>query len=518
MSLISVEFFIFFFLVCCVYFLLPARAQWVWLLIASLAFHYSRTYYAPRIYLWFLAIVLVNWAGSLFMGEEYKHSKAVYRSVLIFDILVLALFKYFSFFYEIILAAGKLFHADLTNNICDFAVFYSREYCPDKISYFALIIIAYITDVYWGKSKALKNPGKALLFASYFPLMTSGPIVTIEQMEGQLWGEKHRFSYDRCVRGMQRVLWGLFKKLVLSERLAVVVSAIYEYYEAYNGFYIPVAAALFAMQLYCDFSGLMDIVLGISEVLGITLPENFDTPFYSLNLSEFWRRWHITLGAFLRDYVLYPIQSSSAFKSLRKFCKKHLGKGYEKKYNIPLYLGLLISWFLIGLWHGGGWNYIFGVGLYMWAVIVTGELLSPVFRWLVRVLHINTECASYRLFLRIRTAILFMFGLSFFRANTLRDGFLMWKGAFTKFNPWIFFDESLLKLGLDRREWGILLCGLLLLFVVSHFSQKGDVRDAIRRQNFVARFLVFAALFVIVIVYGYYGAYYNAADFIYGRF
>ena len=111
-----------------------------------------------------------------------------------------------------------------------------------------------------------------------------------------------------------------------------------------------------------------------------------------------------------------------------------------------------------------------------------------------------------------------MFGLSFFRANTLRDGFLMWKGAFTKFNPWIFFDESLLKLGLDRREWGILLCGLLLLFVVSHFSQKGDVRDAIRRQNFVARFLVFAALFVIVIVYGYYGAYYNAADYIYGRF
>ena len=518
MSLISVEFFIFFFLVCCVYFLLPATAQWVWLLIASLAFYYSRTHYEPRIYLWFLAIVLVNWAGSLFMGESGKHNKPVYRCVLIFDILVLALFKYFSFFYGILLAAGKLFHADLSNIVCDFAVFYSREYCPDKISYFALIIIAYITDVYWGKSRALKNPGKALLFASYFPLMTSGPIVTIEQMEGQLWGEKHRFSYDRCVRGMQRVLWGLFKKLVLSERLAVVVSAIYEYYEAYNGLYIFVAAALFAMQLYCDFSGLMDIVLGISEVLGITLPENFDTPFYSLNLSEFWRRWHITLGAFLRDYVLYPIQSSLAFKKLRKFCKKHLGKGYEKKFNIPLYLGLLISWFLIGLWHGGGWNYIFGVGLYMWAVIVTGELLSPVFKWLVSVLHINTECASYRLFQRIRTAFLFMFGLSFFRANTLRDGFLMWKGAFTKFNPWIFFDESLYKLGLDRREWGILLCGLLLLFVVSYFAQKGDVRDAIRRQNFVARFLIFAALFVIVIVYGYYGAYYNAADFIYGRF
>ena len=518
MSLISLEFFIFFFIVCAVYFLLPQRAQWVWLLIAGLVFYYYISSYSITGYIIFLAIVLINWCGSLFLGEDNPKRVIAYRTVLIIDIISLVLFKYSGFLYDIILAAGKPFGADLSNDICLTIVYYTKENCPERISYFALILIAYMTDVYWGKNKAIRNPGKTLLYASYFPLMTSGPIVTFDQMEGQLWGYKHSFSYDRCVRGMQRVLWGLFKKMVLSERLAVIVSRIYDYYEAYDGLYVIVAAALFALQLYCDFSGLMDIVLGCSEVLGITLPENFDTPFYSVNLSEFWRRWHITLGAFLRDYVLYPVQRSKGFKSLRKWCKNHLGKGYEKKYNIPLHLSLLVSWFLIGLWHGGGWNYIFGVGLYMWAVIVLGELLTPFFSWLVKVLHINTECASYTLFLRVRTFILFIFGLSFFRAKTLTDGFLMWKGAFSRFNPWIFFDESFFNMGLDRREWGILVFGLILLFIVSYISQKRDVRDFIKQQNFVARLLIFAILFTMIIVYGYYGTEFNAADFIYGRF
>lgn len=518
MSIISLQFFFAFLAVCIIYFVLPAKYQWVWLLIVSLGFYYSQMYYSLAGCIYYLAIIFINWAGSLFINEDSPSRKVVYKVVLIFDIVVLVLFKYSKFLYEILLAVGKLFNSDFTNDICGKVVIYTQENCPEKISYFMLILIAYITDVYWGKNKAFRNPGKTLLFASYFPLMTSGPIVTFEQMENQLFGEKHRFSYDRVVRGMERVLWGLFKKMVISERLAVIVSRIYDYYEVYNGFYIFIAAASFAFQLYCDFSGLMDIVLGISEVLGIILPENFDTPFYSLDLSEFWRRWHITLGGFLRDYVLYPVQRSKGFRNLRKWCKNHLGKGYEKKYNIPLHLSLLISWFLIGLWHGGGWNYIFGVGLYMWAVIVIGELLSPLFGWLVKVLHINTQCASYTFFLRLRTFLLFIFGLSFFRAKTLKDGFLMWKSAFFRFNPWIFFDESLFNLGLDRREWGILIFGLILLFIVSYISQKRDVRDYIKEQNFIARLAVFAVLFVMIIVYGYYGADFNAADFIYGRF
>ncbi len=518
MSLISLEYFAFFLLVCIVYFLLPARAQWVWLLIASLVFYYSLSYYTIPGMIAFVLIILINWAGSLYMGEECSKSSTVYKSILILDIVSLVLFKYSKFLYDIILALGELFKADFSNDVCGSIVFFTQENCPERISYFALIIIAYITDVYFGRVKAFKNPGKTLLFASYFPLMTSGPIITHKDIGEQLWDKKHGFSYDRFVRGMERVIWGLFKKMVVSERLAVIVSRIYDYYEAYNGLYIFVAAAMFAMQLYCDFSGLMDIVLGCSEVLGINLPENFDTPFYSTNLSEFWRRWHITLGGFLRDYVMYPLQKAKPFEKLRKVFRKKWGRNYAQKFDLPLYLSLMITWFLIGLWHGGGWNYIFGVGLYMWAVIVLGLILKPVFSWIVKVLHINTQCFSYKMFLRIRTFFLFMFGLSFFRAKTLKDGFLMWKSAFSRFNPWIFFDESFFKMGLDRREWGVLIFGLLLLFAVSYISQKKDVRDFIKEQNFVARLFVFAFLFVMIITFGYYGAEFNAADFIYGRF
>lgn len=516
MSLISLEFFIFFLLVSIIYYILPGKLQWLFLLASSVYFYYS---FSSRIqFIEFLIIVLINWFMAIFMNEDNKHRKLVYTLTLLFDVLMLCLFKYSRFFYEIYLAIGNLFGVDFSLEFLDKVVYYSEEFSPLRISYFALIIIGYITDVYWGKNKALKNPGKFMLFAGYFPQMTSGPIVTYEQMENQLWGDKHKFSYDTFILGLERILWGVFKKIVISERCGVIVNKVYGYYEVYAGGYVFLAAIMFALQLYCDFSGLMDIVLGASECLGIILPENFNTPFYSLNLSEFWRRWHITLGGFLRDYVLYPIQRSKGFKNLRKWCKNHFGKGYEKKFNLPLYLSLLISWFLIGLWHGGGWNYIFGVGLYMWAVIVLGEICSPIFKWLVKILHINTECDSYRLFLRIRTFTLFAFGLSFFRAKTLADGFKMWKSGFSVYNPWIFFDESLYKMGLDRREWGILIFGLILLFVVSYISQKENVRAYLKKQNFVFNLVIFSLLFIMVVTWGYYGMSFNAQDFIYGRF
>ena len=178
MSLISLEFFAFFLLVCIVYFILPARAQWVWLLITSLVFYYSLCYYTIPGMISFLLIILINWAGSLFMGEECSKCSTVYRSVLCFDVIALVLFKYSEFLYDIILAVGSLFKADFSNSVCGSIVYFTRENCPERISYFALILIAYITDVYFGKMKAFRNPGKTMLFASYVPLMTSGPIIT----------------------------------------------------------------------------------------------------------------------------------------------------------------------------------------------------------------------------------------------------------------------------------------------------------------------------------------------------
>lgn len=516
MSVISLEFFVFFLTVLIIYYVLPGRFQWIWLLLASMFFYISNAEWIQ--FLFFFTYVLANWLASFFLEQSNPRRRIAYRCILIFDIALLMLFKYSSFFYQIFLAAGAVFSVKLRNPLFDQAVVYMENLAPFRISYFSLIVIGYVTDVYWGKYKPQKNLGKLVLFAGYFPQMTSGPIVQYEEMQDRLWGEKHQFSYYRLMSGLERVLWGIFKKLVISERCAVIVNTVYSYYEVYAGFYIPLAAAFFAVQLYTDFSGLMDIVIGFSEILGIELHENFDTPFYSINLSEFWRRWHITLGGFLRDYVFYPVQRSRVWRAMRKSCKKKLGKNYENKYNIPVYLGLLISWFLIGLWHGGGWNYIFGVGLYMWLVIVSGELLKPFFKWLTELLRINTKCFSWRLFQRIRTFFLFIFGLSFFRAESLSEGFQMWKAAFSLYNPWIFFNQSIYKLGLEKSEFQICLIAIALLFVVSMRQQKESVRAMLARQNFVFRLGVFAILFLLVLTWGYYGTDYQAADFIYGRF
>ena len=532
MSLISVEFFVFFILVMLVYYLLPGRFQWIWLMLAGFYFYYKNATTLQCVI--FLVFLLFNFIASVNITEEKKHAKAVFRSVIIFDVLMLMGLKYTEFFYEIYAFITGLFshtpNADLANRIINLAV----DICPPRISYFSLIVIGYMTDVYWGRVNVQKNPGKFALFASYFPQMTSGPIVQYEQMENSLLKQGQKFDFDRMIFGLERIMWGIFKKLVISERLAVMVNEIYDFYEIYPGFYIVFAAACFAFQLYTDFSGLMDIVLGFSQILGIDLPENFNTPFYSTSLAEFWRRWHITLGGWLKSYVFYAVQQTEAFRALRKFCKKKLGKGYEKKYNIPQFLGLLISWFLIGLWHGGGFNYIFGVGIYMGIIIIISELCQPIFGKIVKLLHINTEAFSYTLFKRVRTFFIFIFGLSFFRADTLSSGFKMWKSAFSVFNPWVFFDKALYGLGLNESEFNILLFSMLILLVVSMIEHKlggvpetsedkpvpqmTAVRKVLHEQNYLFRLLIFLVLFTMIVCWGYYGAEYNASDFIYGRF
>lgn len=517
MSVISLQFVAFFLCVLIIYYLLPQKLQWVWLLITSGLFYcINATWIQSLIFLGFL---LINWGLSQFMQPEQKHRKSVYTGALVIDILALMIFKYSRFFYQIFCSIGLVFGQTWNREALDLFVDQTELIAPARISYFALIVIGYMTDIYWGKYVPQKNIGKFALFAGYFPQMTSGPIVRYDEMQGQLFdGKKHEFDYNRVIRGLQRALWGIFKKLVISERCAIVVNAVYSYYPAYNGFYIFMAAGLFAIQLYTDFSGLMDIVLGVSEALGIALPENFATPFYSTGIAEFWRKWHITLGAWLREYVFYPVLRGKLCRNLRKFCKQKFGRQYENKCDLPTYVGLLASWFLIGLWHGGGWNYIFGVGLYMWAMIVLGELLHPFLQKLNKLLRVKTECFSWKLFQRVRTFCIFAFGLSFFRAENLKEGFAMWGEAFSNFNPYIFLDQSIYNLGLNQKEWQICLMGILALIIVSYLEQKAQVRDLLVKQNFLFRLGIFTLLFLAVIVLGYYGTDFNAADFIYGRF
>ena len=513
MSLLSLEFFIFFLMCLIIYYVLPGCMQWIWLLAVSVYFYVNNASVASSAI--FIIFLIINWGLTNLFTSHDKFKKRIYILLLSFDIVFLTLFKYTGFILDVIHSlTGMSMQAvvPLTDSLAKFE--------PPHISYFVLITIAYITDVYYDKCKPQKNLLKYVLFNSYFPIMTSGPIIRYGEMENGLFGEKKRFSYEKVIRGLERVLWGAFKKLVMAQRCAVIANEIYDKYQIYPGIYIFLGVMVFAFQLYTDFSGLIDIVLGVSECLGIDLPENFRTPFFSRSIAEFWRRWHITLGAFLKDYVLFSLQRGKLYKKLRNVCKKYLGKDYKKKYNIPAYLTMFVSWFIIGLWHGGGWNYIFGVGIYMWLIIIVSDMLKPVFEKVINSLKINTECESYHLFQQIRTFWIYLFGVSFFRAESMSEGIALWKSAFSCFNPWILFDESLYNLGLDRREFGIMVLGLLLVLVVSYITEKEnmDIRDWMRKQNFVFRVVIYNIIFAITIIYGQYGQVISAADFIYGKF
>lgn len=517
MAILTLNYFLFLLIVLIIYYILPGKFQWVILLISSIFFYMSKgTWYN---WLAFFVFLIANYLASLYLGPENKNRKIVFRSIIIFDILTFILLKYPYFFYRTIIAIFRIPESEYIGTPLQTFVTYAQEICPLHIAYFGLIVIGYVCDVYWEKISVQKNIGKYTLFVTFFPQLISGPIVTYSGVSKSMFSEKHVFSYDRLVRGLQRIIWGAFKKLVIAERCAVIVNTVYGDYEVYNGLYVPLAAVMFVGQLYADFSGLMDIVIGTAELFGIVLPENFNLPFLSESLSEFWRRWHITLGEWLKNYVLFPLYRSRTIMKLNKWCKKKWGKHYDKHFNLPSYICLFISWFIIGLWHGGGWNYIVGVGLYMWFIIVLSDICTPLFKKITEILHINTNCFSYRLFKRARTFVIYVFGISLFRAETLKSGLEMWKYAFMKFNPWIFVDKSLLNLGLDRTEWEICILGIVMMITVSIITQlKGSVRDTINRQNFVFRLSVFVTIFMMTVIWGYYGAGYDAASFIYGRF
>lgn len=493
------------------YYILPMKWRWTALLLSSGYFIYCSN--DIRMILVMLVMILLAYlAGILFerFKSNYKLNKAICTVVVVILAAILIGLKETNFF----VVTGDIIGGILWNGEKHELL---SVMAPLGISYFALTLISYVCDSYWQAVSPEKNPFKFIAYASFYPLLTSGPIVRFDESYKEIT-DGHGFKYRNICFGMQRILWGLFKKLVICERVAVIVNAVYDNPGEYEGLYVILAVAAFAIQLYTDFSGCIDIMLGVAQLYGITLPENFDLPFSSKSLSEFWRRWHITLGGWLRDYILYPILKSSPMQKLGGFTKKRFGKKYGKK--IPTWIGMLISWFMIGFWHGGTYNYIFGVGIFFGLVIVFGEVFSPLFNKLIVFLDINTETFSWKLFQMVRTFCIFCFGLSFFRSNGVKDGFSLWRRAFARWNPWIFFDGSLYRMGLDEKELHVLILMLLIMALagVLRIYLKRPIREWLSEQGIIFRWGIYICLIFCIIIYGKYGSGYNASAFIYGKF
>lgn len=388
-------------------------------------------------------------------------------------------------------------------------------FLPVGISFYTLQAIAYLTDVYQRKITADGNLLRLALFLSFFPQIAEGPICRYSQTAQQLYAAK-RIRYEAFLLGSWRILFGLFKKLLVADRLNLFVKTVFDAKEKNDGAVIAFAALCFTVQLYMDFSGSMDAALGTAQILGIALPENFARPFFSRSVSEFWQRWHITLGTFFKDYVFFPLSMTKPLKKLTAKARRHIGNHFG-----PLLGGavaLFCVWLCNGLWHGAGWFYI-AFGMYHFCLILCGNLTMPLSRFLLKKLHINAGGLPWQLFQTARTFVLVVIGELIFRSNGLSIAAGMLRRIFTSFHPQTLFDGTLVQNGLDRMDLAAVAAALCIVFAVSFCNEKGhSVRAWLMRRPLPVRFAVLHAAILAIIVFGAYGIGYVPVDPMYANF
>lgn len=511
MGITSFYFLCFFTVMLVLYYSIPRKFQWGFLLLCSVTYCLLAGQGALLLYPIFTVAACDTGTRLLSRtpAQEEKKRRGILLVTILVNIGILFALKYVNFFINTVNGTAHLFGvSENPLSGVDFLV-------PLGISFYTFSLLGYVIDVYYGLAEHQKNGLKLALYGMYFPNLISGPILKYREHAEQFF-TPHAFDYRQVTRGLQRMIWGFFKKLVIAERLGVLVSMVYGSYETFSGTYIWVATAAYAFQLYTDFSGCMDIVLGMSESLGILLPENFQTPFFSKSVAEYWRRWHITLGVWMKDYVFYPLLRSKLFTDINRKCKEKYGKKRGKQ--LATFAAMFVLWFTVGVWHGGDWKFVIGSGLLHWCYIVLEELLAPGFARLLTKLHLPAEGGLVTGFRILRTFFLVCIGDLFFRAASVGDAFSMLAGAVRHFNPEILWNGSLLLLGLDGIEFMVTALSLLLLWVVSLLQRKGSVRDLIADKPLPLRWFVWYVLLFAVILFGCYGPGYSATEFIYQGF
>lgn len=386
---------------------------------------------------------------------------------------------------------------------------------PLGISFYTLSAISYLVDVSRGGCRAQRNFLKLLLFLIFFPVITEGPISRYGQLGGQL-AEGHPFDYSSFCYGIQLILWGLFKKVVMADRLDAFVGNIFSNSSAYSGLIVFLTVLLYTLQIYMDFSGCIDIARGSAELFGIHLAPNFARPFFATSVNDFWRRWHITLGAWLRDYIFYPISLSKAFQTLSKHSRRHLNSYYAA--TIPALIALLAVWFGNGIWHGAEWKYIC-YGLYYYVIMAMGMLLEPLSTRLLSLLHLNRQSRGYRLWQMVRTFCFVNLGMLIFRADSLHVAWRMFLSIFQPYRGAQTLPVLMKANGLSIGQLSIILIGTVMVFAVGVMQERGiKIRDWIAARAMPVRWSIYFAAILVVIIAGAYGPGFGTVDFIYAQF
>lgn len=492
----SLQFVIFFPIVVLIYFFIPKRMRYIWLLAASYFFYMC---WNPKYVLLLLFSTGISYAAGLLLErwrDRPKQKKAVVAVGAVLNFSILFLFKYLDFVWQSAGAVLEKFHFSLPENTLVLLL-------PVGISFYIFQVVGYIVDVYRGTIEAERNFARYALFISFFPQLVAGPIERSKNLLPQIRElEKLKlWDSERIQKGALVMVYGYILKMVLADRAALYVDTVFsvENFGVYQGIPVFVAAALFAVQIYCDFAGYTYIAIGAAQIMGIRLMNNFNAPYFAVSFKDFWDRWHISLSTWFRDYLYFPL-------------------GGSRKGRVRKYLNILLVFCVSGLWHGAAWHYV------IWGCLhgicrVIGELTAGFRNNVWQRLKVNTEVFSFRLWRR-----LFMFTAVsiiwiFFRVEAVSQVFLLIKNMLAVWNPWVLFDGSLFSIGLDSKDWNILIAALVLLLSVDRYRvRQKSLPEAFVQQNLVFRWLVIFAGIFAVLIFGVYGADYNAAQFIYFQF
>jgi alginate O-acetyltransferase complex protein AlgI len=483
----SFSFLIFFPAVTVLYFLTPHRFRWALLLTASCFFYMA---FIP-IYILVLALTIaIDYTAGILIERRVGRKRKFFLVVSIVSTCsVLFLFKYFNFFNANLASLARLLDWNYPIESLNLIL-------PIGLSFHTFQSLSYVIEVYRGNYKAEKHPGIYALYVMFYPQLVAGPIERPENLIHQL-REQQSFDADRVFNGLKLMAWGFFKKVVIADRIAVVVDEVYRHPTDFTGIPLIAAAIFFGIQVYCDFSGYSDIAIGSAQVMGIRLMQNFNRPLHSTSVTEFWRRWHISLMTWFRDYVYIPLGGN------------RLGKGRR-------YLNLFLTFTLSGLWHGAGWGFVLWGSLnggYLIFSNVTESMRRKWVQWIrlnrLPVLHKGLQIAF--------SFLLFCFTLIIFRAKSLSDAMYVITHLGTGLSDRAGIQrsfESLYRTGFDRYE--LIIAGAAIGFMefIYWIEKRSDMRQMFSEKPVWMRWTLYYALVFFVIVFG---VYYEHA-FIYFQF
>jgi len=538
MSYTTLYFFAFILAAVVIYYIFPVKKyQWTVLLAASIFFYC----YADFRYAFFIVFTsFTTWIAALQTekikaaskaelalkkGEWDREQKKIFKKktkhrtgMLLFLTLaanfgILIFLKYYNF------TAGGL------NAILGWSGFSApmlRLFLPLGISFYTFQSMGYVIDVYRGNAEAEKNFLKFALFISFFPQTIQGPISSFNQLAHQLF-EPHRPEYLRFKYGLELMLWGYLKKLVIADRAVTAIHAVTADYKLYNGTTILFTVLLYALQLYADFSGGIDISRGIAQMLGIDMVENFRRPYMSKSINEYWRRWHITLGVWMKNYIFYPLAVSKTFLNASKkmhesrFGKTAVGEHIAKVF--PTSVASLIVFLVVGLWHGANSRYV-AFGVWNGLIIMISIILQPLYKKWIKALRINAQSHLWHFFQIIRTFILVLVGYMFDIGPNFTGSMDMLRMCFT--------DQNLQRgmfqmsgLGLYIHDYAVLAVGAIVILIVSLRQEKLSIDSPgvlLARHSAAFQWAMLFIAVVTVVSLGIYGPDYNAASFVYMQF